>query len=40
MAEDFDMRSHRETWGSFIKLTNYGIVAVILLLVLMALFLL
>ncbi len=40
MAEDFDMRSHRETWASFIKLTNYGVVGVALLLIAMALFLL
>jgi hypothetical protein len=40
MAEEFDMQAHRETWGSFIKLTNYGVVGVALLLILMALFLL
>jgi hypothetical protein len=40
MAEDFDMRAHRETWGHFIKLSNFGVIGVLLLLVLMALFLL
>ncbi len=40
MADDFDMRSHREMWGNFIKLTNYGVVGVALLLIFMALFLL
>jgi len=40
MAEDFDMRTHRQTWDNFIKLTNYGVVGVALLLILMALFLL
>ena len=40
MAEDFDMRSHRETWSHFIKLANYGVVTVALVLIGMALFLL
>jgi hypothetical protein len=40
MADDFDMTAHRETWGHFTKLTNYGIVGVVALLILMALFLL
>lgn len=40
MADDFDMRAHRETWANFIKLANYGMVGVALLLILMALFLL
>ena len=40
MADDFDMRSHREMWENFIKLTNYGVVGVALLLIVMALFLL
>lgn len=40
MAEEFDMRSHRQTWASFIKLANYGVVGVALLLIAMALFLL
>jgi hypothetical protein len=39
MAEEFDMQAHRETWGSFIKLTNYVVVGVALLLIGMALFL-
>jgi len=40
MADNFDMRSHRETWSSFIKLANYCVVGVALLLIAMALFLL
>lgn len=40
MAEDFDMRAHRETWNHFIKMSNFGVVGVALLLILMALFLL
>ncbi len=40
MADDFDMRDHRETWSSFIKMSNYGVVGVALLLILMAIFLL
>lgn len=40
MAEDFDMNAHRQTWGNFVKMTNYGVVGIALLLILMALFLL
>ena len=40
MADDFDMRPHREMWNNFIKLSNYGLVGVALLLIAMAIFLL
>ena len=40
MADNFDMRSHRETWSNFIKLANYGVVGVARLRIAMALFLL
>ncbi len=40
MAENFDMRAHRDTWGRFTKMATYGTVGVVILLILMALFLL
>lgn len=40
MAEKFDMRDHDETWSRFTKMTVYGTVAVVVLLVLLAIFLL
>lgn len=40
MADDFDIRPHRETWSSFVKLANFSVVGIALLLIAMALFLL
>ena len=39
-AADFDMTPHLETWHSFIRMATYGIVGVILLMALLAIFLL
>ena len=40
MADNFDMRAHRDTWERFTKMATYGGGAVVVLLVLMAIFLL
>lgn len=39
-AHDSELQAHQEMWHGFIKLMSYGAVAVAVLLVLMALFLL
>lgn len=40
MAQNFDMRDHRDTWERFTKLATFGSAGVVILLVLMAIFLL
>ncbi len=40
MAENFDMRDHRDTWERFTKLATIGGTGIVILLVLMAIFLL
>ena len=38
MADNFDMKMHRGTYGGFLKLLTWGAVSVAILLILMGLF--
>lgn len=40
MADDFDIRAHQQMWSNFIRIANYSLVGVALVLILMAIFLL